>query len=150
MDSVFCCHFAFELARLTLSFAPGKGFCNTIFVGFGFWLLILLKFCRQSDFLLSSESFEGLKLSVKPLHLLAQVDVVVLYLHLELVQVFKLLPLLTLQLVLLLQTLDSTTRRVPSVLQRSSPLNRPEYSVSHPAKMKVCHQISLNWRYAQD
>lgn len=44
----------------------------------GFWLLILLKFCRQSDFLLSRKSFEGLKLSVEPLDLLTQVDVVVL------------------------------------------------------------------------
>ena len=52
--------------------------CFTIFVGFGSWLLVLLKFCRQSDFLLSSKSFEGLKLSVKALHLLSQVDVVVL------------------------------------------------------------------------
>ena len=47
-------------------------------MAFGFWLLILLEFCRQSDFLLSSKSFEGLKLSVEPLDLLSQVDIVVL------------------------------------------------------------------------
>ena len=75
---VFGYLFAFEFARLTLSPLLGKSFGILYLWVLVFWLLILLKFRWQSDLLLSSKSFEGLKLSVKPLHLLAQVDVVVL------------------------------------------------------------------------
>ena len=56
-----------------------------------------------------------------------------MYLNLELVQVFELLPLLALQLVLLLQSLYSTAGRVPSVLQGSS-----------SEKRKVLVRISLS------
>jgi len=57
-------------------------------------------------------------------HLLSQGDIIILYLHLELVKVLELLPLLRLQFVLLLQPLYSTARRIPTVLQSSSPLAR--------------------------
>merc|ERR1712211_22719 len=110
--------------------------CNTFF-----GLLILLKFCWQSDFLLSSESFEGFKLPVKSLHLLPQVDVVVL----ELVQVLKLLPLLALQLVLLLQSLDPAACRVTSVLQRSTPFTRKRLVTNSCQSLWYCSRCSPRW-----
>jgi hypothetical protein len=41
-------------------------------------LLVLLKLCREPDLLLGRKPLEGLKLPVQPLHLLAQLDILLL------------------------------------------------------------------------